>query len=79
MSDTTLLEKWNQIREIMSDLELDVHKNARGVSSAGVRLRKGLRAVKAISVEIVRMTIAQDKARAERRAARRESEESEES
>ena len=47
MSDNNnVLDKWNEIKVIVESLELDVHKNASGNQSAGVRARKGLRLLK---------------------------------
>ena len=42
-------------------LEVDVAKNARGVAAAGVRARKGLRALQGKSKELVKLTIELEK------------------
>jgi hypothetical protein len=39
-----VLVKWEEVRALVNELELDVKKNASGNSSAGIRARKGLRA-----------------------------------
>jgi len=43
---SAILDKWKGIRVLVEGLELDVHKNASGNASAGVRARRGLRALK---------------------------------
>ena len=58
-----ILERWNEIKVLVESIDLDVHKNANGNSSAGVRARKGLRALKNASAELVKETIAEEKAR----------------
>ena len=60
---STILEKWNEIKVLVESLELDVHKNAKGNSSAGVRARKGLRTLKKEATDLVKMTIEEDKTR----------------
>ena len=60
---STILEKWNEIKVLVESLELDVHKNAKGNSSAGVRARKGLRTLKKEATDLVKMTIEEDKSR----------------
>ena len=61
MSD--IIEKWTEIKTIMESIDLDVNKNAGGNASAGVRARKGLRLLKKEAAELVKMTVAADKAR----------------
>ena len=62
MSDENLiLQKWQELKQMCEALELDVAKNARGVAAAGVRLRKGLRAIQKHSREFVKLTIDRDK------------------
>lgn len=41
-----LLDMWHEFRTMVDALEQDVNKNARGVSAAGVRARKGFRLLK---------------------------------
>ena len=60
MSD--VLAKWNELKTIVESVDLDVHKNANGNASAGVRARKGLRALKAAAAELVKLTISSEKA-----------------
>lgn len=61
MSDVNVLEKWNELKVIVESIDLDVRKNAGGNASAGVRARKGLRALKAASADLVKLTIAAEK------------------
>jgi len=61
MSD--VLEKWNEIKILIDSLDLDVHKNASGNSSAGIRARKGLRLLKNEAAHLVKLTINEEKSR----------------
>ncbi len=56
-----LLDKWSELKVLVESLELDVHKNANGNKSAGVRARKGLRLVKARASELVKESLAVSK------------------
>jgi hypothetical protein len=62
MSDNVVVAKWNEIKEVVSALEFDVVKNANGTAAAGVRARKGLRDLKTKVVELIKLTVALDKA-----------------
>ena len=58
MSDATnILESWESLKAMVEELELDVHKNAHGNKSAGVRARKGLRELKNRAGELVKLTL----------------------
>lgn len=59
---TDVLDKWQELKLIVESIDLDVHKNAGGNASAGVRARKGLRSLKTAAAELVKLTIAQEKA-----------------
>ena len=59
----SLLEEWNELKVLVESLELDVHKNANGNKSAGVRARKGLRLLKQRSGNLVKASLEADKAR----------------
>ncbi len=62
MSETdNILNQWEEIKVLVESLELDVHKNARGNKSAGVRARRGLRDLKTKAANLVRSTIAAEK------------------
>lgn len=56
-------EKWNEIKVLIESMELDVHKNSNGNASAGVRARKGLRSLKTLAAELVKVTIEEEKSR----------------
>ena len=56
-----LLNDWNELKVLVESLELDMHKNASGNKSAGVRARKGLRLLKARSSELVKESLSNDK------------------
>ena len=61
MSTTT--DQWNEIKVLVESLELDVQKNANGNASAGVRSRRGLRFLKTKAAEMIKTSVAEDKAR----------------
>lgn len=61
--DNQIVAKWNEFKAIVTDLELDLLKNAKGNNAAGVRVRKGLRVLKAKASEIVKITVNIDKVR----------------
>ena len=64
MSDSnTILESWEHLKELVSALELDVHKNAHGNKSAGVRARRGLRKLKNDAGALVKMTLEAEKSK----------------
>jgi hypothetical protein len=58
-----ILNKWNEIKTLVETIDLDVHKNANGNASAGVRARKGLRVLKGAASELVKATITEEKDR----------------
>ena len=58
-----ILNKWNEIKTLVETIDLDVHKNANGNASAGVRARKGLRVLKSAASELVKTTITEEKTR----------------
>lgn len=62
---SNILEKWQEIKTIVESVDLDVHKNSGGNASAGVRARKGLRALKNAASELVKLTIQEEKSRKE--------------
>jgi hypothetical protein len=57
----TVLDKWKELKLIVDSIDLDVHKNAGGNASAGVRARKGLRSLKTAAAELVKLTIDTEK------------------
>jgi len=60
-SDNLVLTKWAELKALVESLEADVAKNARGVAAAGVRVRKGLRQLQAVSKDLVKTTLELDK------------------
>lgn len=52
--------KWDEIKVLVEELDLDAAKNSRGVAAAGVRLRKGLRLIKKECSELVKLTVTLD-------------------
>jgi len=57
----SIVTKWNELKILVESIELDVHKNADGNASAGVRARKGLRTIKAEAATLVRLMIEEEK------------------
>lgn len=62
---TNLLDNWNEIKVLVESLEVDVAKHANGNASAGVRARKGLRVLKARVGDLVKVSVAAGKDKAE--------------
>ncbi len=63
MSDSTsILENWEALKALVEEVELDVHKNAHGNKSAGVRARRGLRELKSKAADLVKLTLEAQKA-----------------
>jgi hypothetical protein len=62
-SDNVVLGKWAEVKALVDSIELDVHKNAKGVAAAGTRVRKGLRDLKKVASELVKTTLETDKAK----------------
>ena len=56
-------DQWQEIKVLMESIDLDVHKNAAGNASAGIRARKGLRLLKQKTAELVKLTVEVDKER----------------
>lgn len=74
VENENVLAKWNELKALVDDLELDVHKNAKGNSAAGVRMRKGLRILRNKVTDMVKLTVELDKEKKADKAARRKSE-----
>jgi len=58
---SSLLDEWKELKVLVESLELDVHKNASGNKSAGVRARKGLRLLKKKASDLVKSSLATNK------------------
>ncbi len=65
MSDNEVLAKWSEVKELVEALEHDIAKNAKGVSAAGVRVRKGLRELKSRAGELVKLSLTMEKTKKE--------------
>ncbi|MBG17601.1 MAG: hypothetical protein CMB77_04535 [Euryarchaeota archaeon] len=61
MSDIT--NKWQEIKTLIESLEVDIVKNANGNASAGVRARRGLRALKGEAASLVKLSLERDKSK----------------
>tara|TARA_Y100000296_G_scaffold75536_1_gene95310 strand:- start:225 stop:413 length:189 start_codon:yes stop_codon:yes gene_type:complete len=61
MAKSEMLNQWDELKVLVESLELDVHKNANGNKSAGVRARKGLRLLKKRTSELVKASLSTDK------------------
>ena len=59
----TVQDAWQEMKVLMESIDLDVHKNAAGNASAGIRARKGLRLLKQKTAELVKLTVEVDKQR----------------
>ena len=74
MSESRLtLDVWAEFKLLVEQLEEDVHKNAaKGNLSAGVRVRKSVRKLRALGAELIKATLASDEARKSEKAAKAE-------
>ena len=52
-----IIDQWEELKTLVESLEVDVHKNANGNKSAGVRVRKGLRLLKNRSGDLVKASL----------------------
>ena len=66
-SNNTILEAWSEVKALITTAEVDVVKNAKGNAAAGVRARRALRLLKNRSADLVKLTIAEEKARKDSR------------
>ena len=58
-----VVESYEEIKKLVTDLELDVVKNGvKSNNAAGVRVRKGLRKLKSLATALVKLTVTLDKA-----------------
>jgi len=61
--DNQVLAQWDEVKELINSIDLDVHKNANGTAAAGVRARKGLRNLVVKVKSLVKTTVELDKVR----------------
>ena len=60
MIDDNLIDSFEELKVLVETLQKDVVKNSQGNKSAGVRARKGLRAVKKLASDIVKLSLEKD-------------------
>jgi hypothetical protein len=65
MSEDLVTQKWSELKVLVESLDSDVQKNLGGNNSAGVRARRGLRAIKKEAAELVKLTLELEKSRKE--------------
>jgi len=54
----TVIQEWEEIKALVESLEIDLQKCARkGNKSAAIRVRKGLRLLKAQAAQLVKSTL----------------------
>ena len=58
---TNISDTWTELKVLVESIEKDVVKNAGGNKSAGVRARKGLRTLKKVASELVKMSLESDR------------------
>jgi hypothetical protein len=61
MVNENLIENFEELKVLVETLQRDVVKNSQGNKSAGVRARKGLRQVKKMASDIVKLSLEVDK------------------
>jgi hypothetical protein len=61
MINDNLLESYEELKVLIESLQTEIVKNSQGNKSAGVRARKGLRTVKKIAGDIVKISLESDK------------------
>ena len=53
-------EKWEDLKNLVDILGVDLDKAAGGNKAAGTRARKGLRAIKTAAAELVKLTLGKE-------------------
>lgn len=61
--DSVVLSKWSEFKQLVVDIDLDLLKNVGGNAAAGVRTRKGLRHLKKVASDLVKLSTASDKSK----------------
>lgn len=59
-TNTNVVNKWNELKTLVENIEDDVQKNAAGNKAAGTRARKGLRTLKTAAGELVKLTLGKE-------------------
>lgn len=62
MDENPVIAKWDELKALVVEMELDLVKNARGNAAAGLRTRKRLRTLKGVASDLVKLTLERDKA-----------------
>ena len=62
MDENPVIAKWDELKALLVEAELDLVKNARGNAAAGLRTRKRLRVLKSVVSDLVKLTLERDKA-----------------
>lgn len=70
-TDNSLHAQWTAVKSLVEELEFDLVKNQKGVVAAGVRLRRGLRALRKQVTFLIKETTAQDNAKKAERVAKK--------
>lgn len=52
--------KWEELKQLVESLEEEVQKNVSGNKAAGTRARKGLRTLKSVAAELVKLTLGKE-------------------
>ena len=70
--ENSVLEGWKEIGILMTDVDLDVRKNASGNASAGVRARKVLRTLRRKLGALTKQMIAEERERKSEKGSKEE-------
>jgi hypothetical protein len=57
---SNILEKWEDLKNLVDMLGVDINKTAGGNKAAGTRARKGLRTIKNKAAELVKLTLGKE-------------------
>jgi len=57
----TFVEQYEELKTLVEALQTDVIKNSQGNKSAGVRARRGLRELKKMAANLVKVSLTSDK------------------
>jgi hypothetical protein len=59
-TNENVLNKWEELKQLVESLEEEVQKNVSGNKAAGTRARKGLRTLKSVAAELVKLTLGKE-------------------
>ncbi len=65
MANSHIVDAWNKVKVLVESMDIDVHKNAGGNVSAGVRARRGLRELKKEAAALIKSMVEVEKNRKE--------------